>query len=438
MNWNSIITGLGCTSGHAVAIDPSNPNILYGGGSCAVNKSTNGGESWSGTGLIGIDVRALAIDPSNPNILYVGTWGNGVFKSTDGAVSGTVINSGLTNTNVNALAIDPPSSTFIYAGTDGGVFESTDGGSSWSVINSGLSNTHVTCLAIDPSNTGIIYAGTLGGVFKSSPAEGPPSLHVSKSGTGDGTVTSTPTGIDCGSTCTASYTQGTSVTLTATPSGSVFAGWSGACSGTGDCVVTMDSDKSVTAIFNSQAQYRLTIMKAGTGDGTVTSSPAGISCGSTCSENFQKPTKVKVTAKADSGSTFTGWSGGGSSGTKPCNVDVNSAVTITASFEKKLPHISVSPNSLDFANVKVGKSLKKTLKIVNNGTGDLSVSIGGLTGTDFSVTGSGTLTVKAGKSYNLNVTFKPSSPGAKTATLSLNSNDPSTPTVDIALSGTGQ
>ena len=80
-------------------------------------------------------------------------------------------------------------------------------------------------------------------------------LTVSKAGTGSGKVTSSPAGIDCGSTCSASYTSGTSVALTAAPdSGSVFAGWSGACSGTGTCTVAMMSTyEPVTATFNASA-----------------------------------------------------------------------------------------------------------------------------------------------------------------------------------------
>ena len=59
-------------------------------------------------------------------------------------------------------------------------------------------------------------------------------------GTGTGTVTSSPSGINCGSTCSATYSSGTSVTLTAAAaSGSTFAGWSGACTGTGTCTVSM-------------------------------------------------------------------------------------------------------------------------------------------------------------------------------------------------------
>jgi len=86
-------------------------------------------------------------------------------------------------------------------------------------------------------------------------------LTVSKDGTGSGTVTSNPPGIDCGVDCTESYTNGTSVTLTASAaSGSVFAGWSGGgCTGTGTCTVTMDADTAMTATFNQAAiQAQLT------------------------------------------------------------------------------------------------------------------------------------------------------------------------------------
>jgi len=77
-------------------------------------------------------------------------------------------------------------------------------------------------------------------------------LTVSKDGTGSGTVTSNPAGINCGSDCSEDYADGTSVTLTATPADdSEFAGWSGACTGTGTCSVTMTESKSVTATFNT-------------------------------------------------------------------------------------------------------------------------------------------------------------------------------------------
>jgi len=77
-------------------------------------------------------------------------------------------------------------------------------------------------------------------------------LTVTKAGSGSGGVTSSPSGINCGGTCSASFTSPTSVTLTATPTGgSTFTGWSGDCSGTGTCTVTMTADHAVTATFTA-------------------------------------------------------------------------------------------------------------------------------------------------------------------------------------------
>ena len=77
-------------------------------------------------------------------------------------------------------------------------------------------------------------------------------LTVNNISDGTGTVSSTPVGIDCGGDCTEAFNIGTVVTLTAAPgAGSSFAGWSGACSGTGSCSVTMNAAASVTAAFNT-------------------------------------------------------------------------------------------------------------------------------------------------------------------------------------------
>jgi uncharacterized repeat protein (TIGR02543 family) len=76
-------------------------------------------------------------------------------------------------------------------------------------------------------------------------------LTVARAGAGIGTVTSNPSGISCGADCSEVYNSGTVVTLTATPAaGDSFAGWSGACTGTGSCQVTMTQARSVTATFN--------------------------------------------------------------------------------------------------------------------------------------------------------------------------------------------
>ena len=80
----------------------------------------------------------------------------------------------------------------------------------------------------------------------------PVQLIVTKGGTGTGTVTSSPAGINCGNACSANFAANSSVTLTATPaSGSIFAGWSAPCSGTGTCVLPMTASRSVTVVFNT-------------------------------------------------------------------------------------------------------------------------------------------------------------------------------------------
>ena len=98
------------------------------------------------------------------------------------------------------------------------------------------------------------------------------SLNVTKAGTGSGMVTSSPSGISCGSDCTEVYTAGTLVTLTAVPdNSSSFGGWSGACSGTGTCSVTIDAAKSVSPLFQANS---LTITASAGNGGSI--SPSGI------------------------------------------------------------------------------------------------------------------------------------------------------------------
>jgi List-Bact-rpt repeat protein len=76
-------------------------------------------------------------------------------------------------------------------------------------------------------------------------------LTVHLAGTSTGTVTSSPAGIACSPTCTASFTAGAVVKLTPVAGkGAYFVGWSGACTGTNACTLTMNANKSVAATFN--------------------------------------------------------------------------------------------------------------------------------------------------------------------------------------------
>ena len=158
-------------------------------------------------------------------------------------------------------------------------------------------------------------------------------LSVSKAGSGSGTVTSSPAGISCGSACSASYANGTPVTLTAAAAaGSTFSGWSGACTGTGTCQVVMSAARSVTATFAATAtSFALSVSTAGAGSGTVTSSPAGITCGAACIATYASGTVVSLAAAPAAGSVFSSWSGA-CTGAGVCQVTMSAAQSVTATF----------------------------------------------------------------------------------------------------------
>jgi hypothetical protein len=167
------------------------------------------------------------------------------------------------------------------------------------------------------------------------------SLDVSKSGSGAGEVASSPAGIECGSVCTAQFNEGATVLLIATPdpptvgSRSIFVGWTGCDSlpTENECEVTMTESKSIEARFEARPQRTLTVDLAGGGSGEVTSSPGGISCGSTCQAEFEEGSVVALTAAPAVASVFTGWSGGGCSGIGVCDVTLASAATVSAQFQ---------------------------------------------------------------------------------------------------------
>ncbi len=176
------------------------------------------------------------------------------------------------------------------------------------------------CLLGSDCSTGICYQGFCDVAYQ---------LTVTNAG--GGAVSSTPAGIDCGATCSAFFDAGTEVTLTATPdAAALFLGWSGACAGTGACTLTIDQTTGVTAHF----AHSLTVSRNGTG--TVSSTPAGIDCGATCTGVFEHGTAVTLAARTNngSGSYFTGWSGDcvGAGAFHDCQLTVNSAQNVTADF----------------------------------------------------------------------------------------------------------
>ena len=299
--------------------DPNGTPTLYQQGTYAPDSSSRwmGSAAMDSVGNIGLGY-SVSSSVIHPGIRYTGRAPGdplGLLGSENSILEGT----GSQTNNLSrwgdytSLAIDPADDcTFWYTNQ----YLKTDGTFNWSTRIASFKFT--SC----PAGSSLQFT-----------------LAVTKSGTGTGTVTSSDNQISCGATCSASYASGTTVTLTAAPvSGSVFAGWSGGgCSGTGTCTVTLNANTAVTATFNTQAvQFTLAVTKSGNGNGTVTSSPAGISCGNICSAGFNGGTAVTLTASpAGNSSTFFGWSGGGCSGTGTCTVTLSSNTTVTATFKHR-------------------------------------------------------------------------------------------------------
>ncbi|CAK0744897.1 exported hypothetical protein [Gammaproteobacteria bacterium] len=205
-----------------------------------------------------------------------------------------------------------------------------------------------------------------------------PKLTVSKTGAGSGSVKSSPAGIDCGGTCSATFNTGTKVTLSVTTdAGSKFNGWSGgSCSGAGTCEVTLNQDQTVTAEFIvAPITYLLTVNKAGTGKGSVSSNPAGISCDQSCTAssvaNYSSGTTVVLSAAPSNGSTFGGWGGDCPNGV--CQMD--SAKTATATFNSVMYPLVVVKSGVGTgkivstpAGISCGKGCSAATAVFSGGT----------------------------------------------------------------------
>jgi photosystem II stability/assembly factor-like uncharacterized protein len=166
----------------ALAIDPSDPAVVYAGVQWGPNrgvyKSSDGGASWSRvTGTLAMDVTAVAVDPLDPATVYVASNGEGLYKSTDAGATWQRDDTGLqwrlkargsrkwitATMPVTALAVDPADPAVVYVAAQRGVYRSSDAGASWHAFNAGLGDADVRTLAFDPAGR-TLYAGTGDGV----------------------------------------------------------------------------------------------------------------------------------------------------------------------------------------------------------------------------------------------------------------------------------
>ena len=187
----------------------------------------------------------------------------------------------------------------------------------------------------------IYYDSTPRIIINVPPADTKPQMQLTIDRVGAGNVTSEPLRIDCGNTCQGRFSSGSTVALHAVPStGNIFVGWTNGCSGVGDCFVTMDKDKTITANFDKQPEISQLGVKV-VGAGNVTSKPSGITCGTTCEAGFRTGSIVELTPTANSSSRFIGWSGA-CEGNGVCSINMNGNKSVTASFQNTAPQKTLS------------------------------------------------------------------------------------------------
>ncbi len=173
-----------------------------------------------------------------------------------------------------------------------------------------------------------------------------PRLDVTATDGGD--VTSDVGGIACPGKCTTVTDPATTITLSADPApGAALLSWGGACAGAGSsatCRVTALGRKHASASFG----YRLSVSRSGPGTGVVTSQPAGISCGTTCTDLVPVGASVTLTAAPDAASEFSGWTGACTGDTPTCTVTMNKARSVEATFADLAPPTAVvtTPSTL--------------------------------------------------------------------------------------------
>jgi len=164
----------------AVAGIPGRPNVyLFGAAAGGVFRTEDGGLTWKATfeHEAVASIGALAVAPSDPNVVWVGTgeanargdvsYGNGVYRSTDGGKTWTYL--GLDDTQtISQIAVDPrnPDVALVAAvghifgpNAERGVFRTTDGGKTWQKVLYKDDNTGASSVALDPQNPRIVYAG---------------------------------------------------------------------------------------------------------------------------------------------------------------------------------------------------------------------------------------------------------------------------------------
>jgi len=169
-----------------IIIDPKNPQVLYAGSDRGggVYKSTNGGSTWNeasnGLDRNSLNIKALAIDPTNTQVLYLSNE-DGVYKTTNGAQSWTKLpleGNEMNLANINGIAVDPKNGTVYISSSYGlAVEKSIDGGYTWVKLHNGLTWYDTYYITVNPHDTRVLFVDVTrsgNGMYKMIQSAGAP------------------------------------------------------------------------------------------------------------------------------------------------------------------------------------------------------------------------------------------------------------------------
>ncbi len=392
-----------CSTGSASAVSGTGPwtwscNGTNGGtiAGCSANLQTNGAcGSSNGANLTAAPTANLCSTGSASAVSGTGPW----TWSCNGANNGT--NAGC-SANICTYSISPTSQSFSSTGGIGNVtvtpsssacsWTATSNNSPWLTIMSGSNGTGIGTVTYSVSTSTNSQTGTMtigGQTFTVTQNAGPYTLTVSETGTGSGTVTANSGTIRWnGSTGTATYNGGTSVTLTAAASsGSTFTSWTGCDSASGStCTVSMTGTKNVTAVFTAVTQCPTSLTIDAITPTIISTQNPNITISGTltdgCSGNSVSLSGLPITLTFlySDGTTIvspasfnTNTASGGYTYYGNPNLPKNGTYTVTAGFAGNAT-LGLAAGTSGSKTVQMGSSVGYAVIIEgsNNGTGDAS------------------------------------------------------------------
>jgi photosystem II stability/assembly factor-like uncharacterized protein len=168
--WKTLLQSKDAVTTRALALAPGEPRLLAAGGDDGVRLSSDGGKTWTrtGVGVPGLlQVESLAFDPADRRTIYAGTWRQ-AFRTRDGGASWSRIAEGMVlDATVYAWDFDGGDSRDIWVSTCGWVYRTRDGGDRWTRFTTGFTNRRSHSVRRDPLHPGVVYAATVGGLHRS-------------------------------------------------------------------------------------------------------------------------------------------------------------------------------------------------------------------------------------------------------------------------------